>query len=173
MMGAGLGWVHFSGTETEPGRAGPALALHLERIYTEFLTDFDQQYLRQLINHRRLVMQQQAAKQMASNLENGVHSQNRPQGPQTLADIKDPKLMSEIVQCANLSVQEMQQCGIGAHIIQIVDRYRDQLKAMLDQQTNLVKNIQHNLPQGSMPPGQRSVSNSMNGMAHPQPGING
>ena len=95
MIGARLGWVHFPGTETEPGRAGPALALHLERIYTEFLADFDQQYLRQLMNHRRLIMQQQAAKQMANaNLENGVHSQNRPQGPQTLADIKDPKLMN-------------------------------------------------------------------------------
>ena len=142
MIGARMGYVHFPGEDGQPGRAGPALAGHLEHIYNEFLVDFDAQYLRQLIAHRtKMQMQAQMQKQAAgTSLENGIAPQTRPQG-MTLADI-DPKLLREIVSYANLSVPDMQQHGIAPEIIRIVEHFRDQLKATYDQQSTFSQNIQ-------------------------------
>ncbi|KAH9945481.1 uncharacterized protein BXZ73DRAFT_38314 [Epithele typhae] len=145
VIGARMGWVHFPGTDTEPGRAGPALASHLEHIYTEFLKEFDNQYLRQLVQHRRTQMAKAAAE-----------SGGAPRAPPALAEIaaKDPKVMGEIVSYSNLSVQEMQARGLPPNVIAIVDRYREQLKPMLEQQQSFAKNIQN-------AQGQRNVSNPM------------
>ncbi|KAI0739780.1 hypothetical protein C8Q80DRAFT_1274803 [Daedaleopsis nitida] len=48
VIGAKLCFVNFPGTDTEPARAGPALAAHLKHSYKEFLLECDQQFMKQL-----------------------------------------------------------------------------------------------------------------------------
>lgn len=105
-----------------------------------------------------------------------------------LTDVKDPKLVNELVSYALSSVQEMQQRGVAPHLIQLVERHRDTLKSMLEQQRAFQRNIQTAAQQGGVVPQgqQRNLSNTMmngqpagmnlqNGMratpAGPQPGM--
>lgn len=162
-IGAKMGWVHFPGNESEPSRAGPALALHLEQIYKEFLHDFDAAYIRQLMIHRRQTYIQQAQQAQKA-------AENRGQLPQVLTDIKDPKLLQELPLMANLSVHEMSQRGLAPTLIQLVERNREQLKGMLESQNNFSKNIQL-AQQGGGPAQQRNVSSPMGPVAHQQPQV--
>ena len=91
-----------------------------------------------------------------------IYPQNgTPPNPLTLADVRDPNLMDEIVQCANLSVEEMQQRGIASHIIQLVDRNRSQLKATLEEPDDFVSltDIRQSLPQIDTAPDQHATNN--------------
>lgn len=163
-----LGFVHFPGDAREPAKSGPGVAVHLERVYRQCLQEFDSQYLRQLIYHRRMLFLGQAKANGAENAS-GVHGM----APQGLSDIKDPKAISEIINYANLSVQELQARGVQPHIIALVEKHRDQLKSTLETQRTFAQGIQNATPQGQP----RNVSNaaSMNGvnqMLHSQAGMN-
>lgn len=159
VIGAKLGFVNFPGTETEPGRAGPALAAHLEHIYKEFLLDFDQQYLKQLVQHRRQQMQQQVQQQkMAAAMD--MSQPNGGSVPQSVADIKDPKLIGELVSYSASSAAELQQRGVPLHIIQLVENNRERLKSMLETQRNFSRGLQNAREQGAAQV-QRNVSNPM------------
>ncbi|KAI0714422.1 hypothetical protein C8T65DRAFT_644276 [Cerioporus squamosus] len=184
VIGAKLGFVHFPGNENEPGRAGPALAAHLEHIYKEFLLEFDQQYLRQLFQHRRQLAaaQYQNQKNAATghgSMDGGMSMQA---GPQLLTDVKDPKVVNELISYALVSAQEMQQRGVAPQLIQLVERHRDTLKNMQEQQRNFQQKIQTAAQQGGAQGQPRNLSNQlmngqqMNGM-NPmgnaqQPGMN-
>ncbi|KAI0749853.1 hypothetical protein C8Q80DRAFT_1164314 [Daedaleopsis nitida] len=170
VIGAKLGFVNFPGTDTEPARAGPALAAHLEHIYKEFLLEFDQQYMKQLYQHRRQFQMQQQKQMSPSGMasaDSGIPQQNGSSFPQSLADIKDPKLASELVSYSVLSVAEMQQRGVPPHIIQLVERNREQLTRTLESQRNFAKNIQN------ANPAQRNVSNPMANGQSPMNGAMG
>ena len=81
VIGAKLGFDQFPGNGNEPGKAGPALAAHLEHIYKEFLLDFDTQYLRQLFHHRRQLLPAQYQKNAAagpSAMDGSMSLQNGP-----------------------------------------------------------------------------------------------
>ena len=168
VIGAKLGFVHFPGNGNEPGKAGPALAAHLEHIYKEFLLDFDTQYLRQLFHHRRqLAAQYQKNAAAGPSAMDGAMSMQNGQGVPQGLDVKDPKVVNELISNAHLSVQEMQQRGVSPHLIQLVDRHRDTLKSMLEQQRAFQRNIQTASQQGGAVPQcqPRNVSNPMmNGM---------
>ncbi|RDX43784.1 hypothetical protein OH76DRAFT_1174999 [Lentinus brumalis] len=166
VIGAKLGFVHFPGNENEPGRAGPALAAHLEHIYKEFLLEFDQQYLKQLFQHRRQLAaahyhQKNAAASGSGSMDGVMSMQAGPQVSQgVLTDVKDPKVVNELISYALSSVQEMQQRGVAPQLIQLVERHRDTLKNMLEQQRNFRGNIQTAAQQA--PQGQpRNLSNPM------------
>ena len=163
IIAGGLGFVNFPGNDHEPARSGPAIAVHIERVYKQCLQDFDTQYLRQLFHHRRAIALGQKV--------NGGDMSAGPSGvaaPQGLSDIKDPKALSEIISYAALSVPELQARGVPNHIIALVEKHRDQLKSTLQQQRDFAKNIQ-NASQGQP----RNVSNpgmaNGNQMLPPQP----
>ncbi|KAI0788030.1 hypothetical protein C8Q74DRAFT_1196108 [Fomes fomentarius] len=172
VIGAKLGFVNFPGTNTEPGRAGPALAAQLELIYKEFLLEFDQQYLKQLIQHRRA--QQLKMKQAGPMDNNGPQQQLQSNGapmPQSLADIKDPKLIGELVSYSAHSVQDLQQRGVPPQIIQIVETNRDRLKAVLETQRNFRLSAANDA--NGAPGQQRNVSNPMANAPSQHMGANG
>ncbi|KAI1797459.1 hypothetical protein LXA43DRAFT_416437 [Ganoderma leucocontextum] len=168
IIAARLGFVNFPGDgRNEPAKSGPGVAVHLERVYKQCLQEFDAQYLRQVFHHRKMMVLGQAKANGAENASGGL---GMP--PQGLSDIKDPKALSEIINYANLSVQELQARGVQPHIIALVEKHRDQLKSTLETQRTFAQGIQNATPQGQP----RNVSNpamsNVNPMLHPQAGMN-
>ena len=160
-----LGFVNFPGDAREPAKSGPVVAIHLERVYKQCLQEFDSQYLRQVIHHRKMmVLGQQKA--------NGGESGGPSMGPQGLSDIKDPKAISEIINYANSSVQELQARGVQPHIIALVEKHRDQLKSTLETQRTFAQGIQNATPQGQPRNVSNPAMNNGNPMLHPQAGMN-
>ncbi|PIL29872.1 hypothetical protein GSI_08079 [Ganoderma sinense ZZ0214-1] len=161
-----LGFVNFPGDAREPAKSGPVVAVHLERVYKQCLHEFDSQYLRQLIHHRKMLG-------LGQQKPNGMENGGLITAPQGLSDLKDPKVISEIMSYANLSVQEMHARGVQPQIISLVERNREQLKSTLETQRSFAQGIQNAAPQ-SQP---RSVSNpaamgNVNQMLHSQAGMN-
>lgn len=93
-------------------------------------------------------------------------------GPQGLSDIKDPKAISEIINYANSSVQELQARGVQPHIIALVEKHRDQLKSTLETQRTFAQGIQNATPQGQPRNVSNPAMNNGNPMLHPQAGMN-
>ncbi|PIL32402.1 hypothetical protein GSI_05648 [Ganoderma sinense ZZ0214-1] len=60
-----------------------------------------------------------------------------------LSDLKDPKVISEIMSYANLSVQEMHARGVQPQIISFVERNREQLRSTLETQRSFAQGIQN------------------------------
>ncbi|TBU43226.1 hypothetical protein BD309DRAFT_980789 [Dichomitus squalens] len=131
-----LGFVNFPAYGHEPARSGPGIAVHIERAYKQCLQDFDSLYLCHLFQWRRLRTLEQKV--------NGGDMSAGPSGPadpKGLSDIKDPKALNEIISYAALSAPELQARGVPDHIIALVEKHRDQLKATLQQQRDFA-NIQ-------------------------------
>ncbi|TBU22240.1 hypothetical protein BD311DRAFT_676498 [Dichomitus squalens] len=132
-----LGFVNFPGNGHEPARSGPAIAVHIEQVYKRCLQYFDSQYLCHLFHNRRLSTLEQKV--------NGGDMSAGPSGPadpQGLSNMKDPKALGETISYAELSAPELQARGVPDHIIALVEKHRDQLKATLQQQRNCAKIIQ-------------------------------
>ena len=76
-----------------------------------------------------------------------------------LADIKDPKSLSDLISYSALSVAELRQRRVAPHNIHIVETNRDQLKSVLETQRNFRDALQK--AAYSVPGQQRNVSNPM------------
>ena len=159
IIAARLGFVHFPANGAEPAKSGPGVAVHLERVYRQCLQEFDSQYLRQLVHHRKMMVLGQQSKANGAEGLSGVPGMS----PQGLSDIKDPKAINEIINYANLSVQELQARGVQPHIIALVEKHRDQLKSTLETQRTFAQGIQNATPQGQP----RNVSNPVMGNVNP------
>ncbi|PIL29799.1 transcription factor [Ganoderma sinense ZZ0214-1] len=157
-----LGFVNFSGDAHEPAKSGPVVAVHLESVYKQCLHEFDSQYL-QYIHHQKMLV---LGQQQVNDVKNGGSGM----APQGLDNLKDPKVISEIMNYPNLSVQELQARGVQPHLISLVERYREQLMSTLEGQRTFAQGLQNATPQDQT----RNVSNPaamnfMDQMFHPQP----
>jgi hypothetical protein len=47
-----MGFVQFPGSDTEPAKSGPGVAQQLQNIYTECLAQFDQIYVRSVLQKK-------------------------------------------------------------------------------------------------------------------------
>ncbi|THH26990.1 hypothetical protein EUX98_g7197 [Antrodiella citrinella] len=81
-IGAKLGFVNFPGTDTEPARAGPGVAQHLQHVYKEFLAAFDSMYIGSMIARQRGMKaepgmnQPQAGPSQMPGMQNNISMQN-------------------------------------------------------------------------------------------------
>lgn len=144
-----LGFISFPGDARELAKSGPVVAVHLERVYKQCLQEFDSQYLRQVIHHRKMMV-------LGQLKASGVESGSPTMGPQDLRDINDAKAISEMINYANSFIQELQARGVQPHIIALVEKHRDQLRSTLEMQRMFALGMQNTTPRGQP----RNVSNS-------------
>ncbi|KAI0366315.1 hypothetical protein BV20DRAFT_972041 [Pilatotrama ljubarskyi] len=194
IIGARLGFVNIPATETEPARAGPALAHRVQSVYKEFLFAFDRQYHMAMLRKQQQLVAQQ--KQLAGgNMDNGLQGMNRPPvapnapASRPLSEI-DPKLLNELVNYSVQPVAELQRQGVPPHIIQLVEQHRVKLREVHDSQNYFGNNIRNanggegiaqngqNRPAGVAQLLPRNVSNpgmvgEMPNIGHPNPPQNG
>ena len=98
-----LGFVNFPDDAREPAKSSPVVAVHLEHVYRQCLQEFDSQYLRQVIHHRKMMILRQ---QQANGTENRGPSV-APPGP---SDTEDLDAIGQIIDnFANLSVEQASQ----------------------------------------------------------------
>ena len=114
VIGGRMGFVQFSGTETEPAKSGPGVAQQLARIYKELLAAFDHYYISTVVE-ARLKAQAQA-----------------PRHPAQMS----PQMMQNVLTYAHLSVSELHQRGVPEKIITFVEANRAKLeRTYADQRT--------------------------------------
>ncbi|KAH9846241.1 hypothetical protein C2E23DRAFT_767284 [Lenzites betulinus] len=173
IIGARLGFVNIPGTDTEPARAGPALAHRLQAIYKDFLFMFDRQYYITMARRHHQQQNPQPNISQKQNMENALAGQSRPPSvpggvaPRT-GEMPDSKLMSELVAYSVVPAAELQRRGVAPNVIQLVEHNRVKLREMFDQQRTFHNGVEQSSQNqaGGVP--QRNISNSM--MDLPQQG---
>ncbi|KAI0648888.1 hypothetical protein C8Q79DRAFT_1116664 [Trametes meyenii] len=174
IIGARLGFVHIPGTDTEPARSGPGLALRLQAIYKDFLLGFDRQYFIMMARRHQQMMN---AKLTNGNTENGHASQGGANGtssgpePRPLSGIQ-PQHMNELIMYSVHSAADLQRQGVPQHIIQIVEQNRDSLRQMFESQrawrNRIAANSQNGQNQTGAGPLMPSTQNGANPMQNQQ-----
>ena len=98
-----LGFVNFPDDAREPAKSSPVVAVHLEHVYRQCLQEFDSQYLRQVIHHRKMmILQQQRV--------NGTDNRGPSVAPPAPSDTEDVNAIGQIIDnFANLSVEQASQ----------------------------------------------------------------
>ena len=99
-----MGFVQFSGTESEPAKSGSGVAQLLAHIYKEFLAAFDHHYISTVVEARLKV-----------------------QAPRNPAQMS-PQMMQRVLSYAHMSVSELHQRGVPEKIITFVEANRAYLQ---------------------------------------------
>ena len=99
-----MGFVQFSGTESEPAKSGSGVAQQLAHIYKEFLAAFDHHYISTVVEAR---LKAQA-----------------PRNPSQMS----PQMMQRVLSYAHMSVSELHQRGVPEKIITFVEANRAYLQ---------------------------------------------
>ena len=70
-----MGFVQFPGTDTEPAKSGPGVAQQLQHLHTEYLAQFDQIYVRSVLQKKGFF-----PPQPGNNAAGGPQGNNPPAG---------------------------------------------------------------------------------------------
>nr|GAT60914.1 predicted protein [Mycena chlorophos] len=104
VVGGRMGFVQFSGSDSEPAKSGPGVAQQLAHAYKEYLAAFDNVYLSTVMESRR------------KNQANLQHPMARAP--------TDPAQMQLVMQYANLPTSELRRRGMPEQVIQFVENHR-------------------------------------------------
>lgn len=130
VIGGRMGFVQFSGTETEPAKSGPGVAQQLAHIYKELLAAFDHYYITTVVEAR---MKAQA---------------QVPRNPAQMS----PQMMQNVLTYAHMTVSDLHQRGVPEKIITFVEANRANLQRTYAEQKSFQSRFRptnQNDPQGS------------------------
>ncbi|KAJ7573924.1 hypothetical protein C8J56DRAFT_803727 [Mycena floridula] len=121
-----MGFVQFPGGGTEPPKSGPATAQHLTHIYQSYLMEFDNVYIKSVLESKK---RQQAVVYANQNINGPI----RP----------SPQQMTLILSLAGFTTQELKAQGVHEKLISFIDSNRNQLQRTLMEQRQFKDTIQH------------------------------
>jgi hypothetical protein len=128
VIGARMGFVQFPGTDTEPDKSGPSVALQLQHLYEEYLAQFDQIYVHSALRREGFPGANSAATSQVNNPAAGNTGGNIPGAGQV-------NMMNAVMVYANTSAADMRGRGVPEGLINFVEQNRSRLQQTLQQQS--------------------------------------
>ncbi|KAJ7126683.1 hypothetical protein C8R44DRAFT_701425 [Mycena epipterygia] len=141
VIGGRMGFVQFPGSDTEPPKSGPGVALHLAHVYQEYLVAFDYVYVTTIMESRR---KNDAVMQRMGN----AATVNGP--PQIRPSLSDPSPIQLVMAYANIPDIELRRCGVPEQLIQYIENNRSTLLRHAAEQGAFRNQIERPPYQGGM-----------------------
>lgn len=138
VIGGRMGFVNFPGSEREPPKSGPVVAQQIARIYSEYLLDLEQVYVRSWISSGSAVRGAYpiGGATMGSGNPSGsigagdLGGAGLPNGFGNFAASQFQRRAPMLMQYAHLSAVELRQRNLPENVITVVEQYRPQLQQM-------------------------------------------
>ena len=177
-IGGRIGFIQFPG---DPPRCGPYIAAQLQQVYHQYVMAFDQTYLNTVVkrgppNVATMGPMAGPSAPPGGGVMNGTgqpQQQSLGRGnaiasasASLLMGATDPQELSQILQYAKLSAEDLHRRGVAQETINKVERHRDLLLRTLEGQRNFLEGVQQAIVgQGDAPgmPGQLGPNNLMPG----------